>query len=129
MPERTDTYSIAFSIFAAWGEPEKSPNRKINRIYIEKPFDEDCAPVGLGISGIGLEYYYFGARYYDPQLGIYISQDKVGQFFNPYGYSTVPVLYIDEDGNFFWIPILIGAAIGAYSGYQIGEGKEQPVWD
>ena len=33
-------------------------------------------------------------------------------------------MYIDEDGRIAWfVPILIGAAFGAYSGYQIGKAK------
>lgn len=30
---------------------------------------------------------------------------------------------VDEDGNFFFIPLLIGAAIGAYQGYKLGKAQ------
>jgi RHS repeat-associated protein len=62
-------------------------------------------------NGIGL--YYFGARYYDPSIGRWIVPDPAGQGFSPYAYcGNRPLYYVDKDGNFFWIPILIGAAIG-----------------
>jgi hypothetical protein len=60
------------------------------------------------------DLYYFGARYYDPEIGTWTSTDPKGQFFNPYGYSTNPVMYIDKDGTiFFLIPILVSAAVNA----------------
>jgi len=43
---------------------------------------------------------------------VWIGRDRAGQFYNPYGYSNNPVIYVDEDGNFFFIPFLIAAAIG-----------------
>ena len=69
------------------------------------------------------ETYYFGARYYDPGLGRFVSAD--GLFINRpelciprfnecnlYGYAgNNPVKYIDSTGN--WIHIAIGAGIGS----------------
>jgi len=64
-----------------------------------------------GANGIGK--FYFGARYFDPELGVWGSRDAAGQFFNPYAYSTNPVLMVDADGNFFLLPIaLIGFGVG-----------------
>jgi RHS repeat-associated protein len=70
----------------------------------------------------GIGEYYFGARYYDPEVGIWLTADKKGQFFNPYAYGSNPVIMVDKDGNFFFlIPILVGAAIGAINAEAHGE--------
>ena len=61
----------------------------------------------------------FGARYYDPVLGIWLSPDAYREFHNPYGRSGDPVNFVDPDGNceIVCIGIIVGAAvIGAYSG-------------
>jgi RHS repeat-associated protein len=43
---------------------------------------------------------YFGARYLDPMLGMWISVDPARQYHNPYLYANNnPVLRIDPDGN------------------------------
>lgn len=67
--------------------------------------------------------YYYGARYYDPVIGRFVSCDPVlgslenPQTFNPYSYCiNNPQTYVDPNGEFFWVPILIGAAIGALAG-------------
>jgi RHS repeat-associated protein len=38
-----------------------------------------------GDDGTGL--YYFGARFYEPALGLFVSPDPAGQFFSPYSYG------------------------------------------
>jgi len=48
-----------------------------------------------------LGYYYFGARYYDPELGVWLSQDPAHQFANPYAYAgnmTNPIIFVDDQG-------------------------------
>ena len=43
---------------------------------------------------------YFGARYLDPMLGMWISVDAARQHFSPYTYgSNNPIVRIDPDGN------------------------------
>ncbi|MBO7551749.1 MAG: RHS repeat-associated core domain-containing protein [Fibrobacter sp.] len=42
--------------------------------------------------------YDFGARYYDPFLGLWMSPDPAGQFANSYTYGGDPVNYIDPTG-------------------------------
>lgn len=49
-------------------------------------------------SSMGL--YHFGARSYDPDVGIWISPDAVHQFNSPYAYSTNPINSVDADGNY-----------------------------
>ena len=42
--------------------------------------------------------YYFGARFYDPFFGMWMSPDPAGQFANPYSYGGDPLNYIDPTG-------------------------------
>lgn len=63
--------------------------------------------------GSGLEEYDFVARFYDPQLGRWWSQDPLGQFASPYNAmdNNWPA-YVDPDGRLAWfVPIIIGAAL------------------
>ncbi len=78
----------------------------------------------------GLHYY--NARYYDSQLGRFITADWIvessanPQILNRYSYvGNNPIRYIDPTGNCFLVCIVIGAVIGAISaGIQSGwDGK------
>lgn len=60
--------------------------------------------------------YYFGSRYFDPFFGLWMSPDPAGQFANPYTYGGDPLNYIDPDGEFAFVPVLVAAAIGAVVG-------------
>ncbi len=67
--------------------------------------------------------YNYNARLYDPLLGRFISADSVIpepgnlQAFNRYSYCVNnPLVYVDPGGHFAWLPLLIGAAIGALIG-------------
>lgn len=40
----------------------------------------------------------FGARYYDPFFGLWMSPDPAGQFANPYTYGGDPLNYVDPTG-------------------------------
>lgn len=56
-------------------------------------FDEDLA---INADGEGL--YYFGARYYDPEIGKWTSIDPAREFSDLYRYTTNPIVFIDPDG-------------------------------
>jgi len=72
--------------------------------------------------------YYYGARYYDPELGRFVAADTVvqdagdPQSWNRYSYArNNPILFTDPSGNIFIIDdfimaIVIGALIGAAIG-------------
>ncbi len=48
------------------------------------------------------ELNYFGARYLDPMLGLWISVDPARQFSSPYLYAgngVSPIVVVDPDGN------------------------------
>gem|GEM_PF-2052158 len=72
---------------------------------------------------------------YDPIVGRMLSPDNYvqdatsTQSYNRYSNAlNNPLKYRDPSGEFIWIPIIIGAAIGAYSGWQIGEAKGATGW-
>ncbi|HYH05001.1 MAG TPA: RHS repeat-associated core domain-containing protein, partial [Bacillota bacterium] len=91
--------------------------------------------------GTGL--YYFGARYYDPMMGRFISVDPIGDGINWYGYCNGnPIKYVDLDGQKTTIYIHSGENIfghtainvngnvysfGRYNGmYSSSEGSRLP---
>lgn len=64
--------------------------------------------------------YFYGARYYDPDLGRFISADPIvqapfdPQTLNRYAYSrNNPVKYVDPTGHFFGLGVILGAVVGA----------------
>ncbi len=69
--------------------------------------------------------YYYGARYYDPELGRFIQPDTIvpypddPQSFNRYSYCrNNPITYIDPTGHAFWDSFKkwIGNIVGAIAG-------------
>jgi len=57
---------------------------------------------GVTFEHKGMDLNYFGARYYDPVIGYWISLDPKEQFWSGYSYSSNgfnPVNAIDPDGN------------------------------
>ena len=78
--------------------------------------------------------YYYGARYYLPDIGKFVQPDTLIQDFydpqtlNRYTYTrNNPYLYVDEDGNAFWIPPAVGFIHGLLEGgyhyYKTGDIK------
>ena len=66
------------------------------------------------IGGSVLGLYDFHARYYNPLLGRWFNPDPANQLTNPYIFcGNNPLMYVDPDGQFFWLAPLIGALIGA----------------
>lgn len=55
------------------------------------------------LGGVNLDWYAFGARYYDPQIGRFTTQDAYAEKyldFSPYQYAANnPVLFIDINGD------------------------------
>jgi RHS repeat-associated protein len=76
-------------------------------------------------------WYDFHARQYDPATGRWFAMDPKGQFTSPYlfGFNN-PVMTVDPDGELAWfVPVIIGAVAGGYSGYKIGEAKGASGWN
>ena len=82
---------IAAYDYRAFGEMVEltpPPTGKVTENFTGKEHDDE----------ITLDY--FGARYLDPMLGMWISVDPARQYHNPYLYANNnPVLRIDPDGN------------------------------
>lgn len=50
-----------------------------------------------------MKLFYFGARYYDPEVGIWTSTDPAEQFFNSYSYvGGNPITFFDPNGLEAW---------------------------
>jgi len=82
---------------------------------------------GKELDATGL--YYFGARYYDPGIGRWLTCDPAGQFHSPYSYcGGNPVIYVDPDGEWFLIDDAIAAGVGFVVGY-VGYGLTTGEWD
>lgn len=70
------------------------------------------------------------ARLYEPAMGRFISPDPfiinafMSQDFNRYSYAkNNPLKFVDKNGEIvWWIPVAIGAVVGAYSGASIQSG-------
>jgi RHS repeat-associated protein len=78
--------------------------------------------------------YYYGARYYDPQLGRFIQPDTEvqspddSQSLNRYSYcANNPINCVDPSGHFFLLIAIIGAIIGALIGGTVAAVTHQNV--
>jgi RHS repeat-associated protein len=94
-----------------------------------KPYNDYLMTTKEWNTEFGLNEYDFGARSYDPAIARWYVQDPAEQFYNPYlAIGNNPVVLYDPDGRF--IPILIGAALGAYIGASSANGSYNPgQWD
>ncbi|HEX5745450.1 MAG TPA: SpvB/TcaC N-terminal domain-containing protein [Archangium sp.] len=117
------------------GEPwvdQRSNTERLPHLFTSKELDQET---GL---------HYFGARYYDPRVGLWTSTDPAssdyldgqagfGGVYQPVNLSTYayaghnPQTYIDPDGRIVWLPVLAAAwaitevglaAYDAYNAYQ-----------
>jgi len=80
------------------------------------------------------ELYYFGARYYNADLGRFLTPDPAQQYFSPYVYGNGdPLSGTDPNGEDFGLTILIiaiGATAGAYMGGTVVNDTYNPAsWD
>ena len=95
-PEESDVgATLAAYDYRAFGEMIEltpPPTGKVTENFTGKEHDDE------------IELDYFGARYLDPMLGMWISVDPKRQFASPYLYAGNgynPVNGVDDDGNYF----------------------------
>lgn len=105
--------------YDAWGRLRNPSNHSLYTQANEpEPF------LGRGYCGhehlTGLGLINMNARLYDPLLGRFLSPDPYiqapehSQSFNRYSYCmNNPLVFVDKDGKLWFVPILVGAAIGA----------------
>ncbi len=96
-----------------------SPQTPTRQQFTGKEFDQEGG-TGVGISGMDL--YYFGARYYNPEVGVWLSTDPADQYWNAYSYcGGDPINLTDPDGAFVLSPTVLGMIIGGSVGF-VGGG-------
>ncbi len=102
---------VSTTTYTPYGAMYQASGTSASRKYTGQIFD----------SGTGL--YYYNARYYDPQLGIFITPDIFiqnlydPQCLNRYAYCrNNPIIYTDPSGNIFGIDDLLFIAICAVAG-------------
>jgi RHS repeat-associated protein len=120
MPGRSYNNGLANNNYKYSGIPKKTfPRLEMNRDEILQDFKE------LDEEG-SLDWYYFGARYYDPAIGRWLAVDPLADSYpswSPYNYSmNDPIGKKDPDGRFVW-----GAIIGAAAEYAI-QSVESGNW-
>ena len=107
---------------------------KTRKIQLNVPSDEIVgAPIDTNLYSIlaavdntsyfsGTRLYYFGARYYDPELGIWLSVDPAEEYWNSYLYCGAdPNNYIDPFGLWtFGLGLLFGYT--KEGGFSLGFG-------
>ena len=91
-----------------------------------------------------LGLYFLGSRYYDPNIGRFISPDDVSYLgangdlnaYNLYAYcSNNPVMYSDPSGHSILAAIIIGAVVGGLLGFAPStvkpfyRGAFRSLWD
>ena len=86
--------------YRAFGEQVvlSEPADKVTENFTGKELDDEIA------------LNYFGARYLDPMLGLWISVDPKRQFASPYlyvGNGMNPITAVDNDGNGAYIPFVV----------------------
>jgi RHS repeat-associated protein len=68
----------------------------VTQTFTGKELDRYDEDIGEGEDGEG--WYYFGARYYDADMGRWTSTDPKREFWDLFRYTTNPINYIDLNG-------------------------------
>jgi len=113
MENGTDAYQYAFATYGLRSDLVKSLIPEPTLQWTGKELDT--------LTG----NYYFGARFLDPELGVWLGADPAGQFANPFAFGD-PINFVDLYG--LW-KIGIGITIGYDSkgGWNVGAGAALDV--
>ena len=113
--------------FDAWGKVlgiTDGNGNKLENLLLDRGFTghEHLSSVGL---------IHMNGRLYDPALHRFLMPDNYiqdpfnTQNFNRYGYClNNPLVYVDENGEFLWAAVIIGAIFGAYTGGTLANNGE-----
>ena len=132
--------AVAFYHYDAWGN---------HKVYDGDYITEMTSPTFIGnlnpfryrsyYYDVETKLYYLQSRYYDPEVGRFISADTVNYAepskfdgLNLYAYcNNNPVMFVDPSGNSIsmLVVFLIGAIIGAAFGTGIAIHKKKKGWD
>jgi len=119
--------------YDAWGQRRNALNWSYTNItapvYIDRGFTAHEHLDNFSLINMN-------GRIYDPILGTFLSPDNYVQApdytqnFNRYSYVlNNPLKYTDPSGEFVWAPVIIGAVMGAYTGYKIADAKGYDMGD
>lgn len=93
---------------------------KFRKEFTGKEFDDDGAS---GDDDDGMNLYYFGARFYDPEIVMWTSPDPMDEFWNSYSYvGGNPIRLIDPVG------LQIGCPPGGHQGGWVEASNGEVFW-
>lgn len=75
---------------------------------------------------VGIKFNYFGARYYDAEIGLWVAVDPVDEFFTSYRYTTNPIRFVDFEGKAEGDQVFFYSVKGGrpkHTGYDLGNNK------
>ncbi|NLD94967.1 MAG: RHS repeat-associated core domain-containing protein [Fibrobacter sp.] len=105
---------------------ESTSPQQVTQTFTGKELDLFEKNAATGEDGEGL--YYFGARYYDAEIGVWTSIDPKEQFFNLYMYTNNPVNSVDPDEQ--WVEALWSGLQSYMNGIMSNDGETNPFkWD
>jgi RHS repeat-associated protein len=108
-PEGLVSTSVTYEPFGSIEQEQSSGPNNFRAKFTTKEHDDES----------GLDY--FGARYYDSQLGRFLEPDPQSQFASAYVYgANDPIAMYDPDGQFAVLVIVIAAVLGAVTGAYMG---------
>lgn len=119
--------SVFLASYNAWGKPTVTRN---DIGFFRGYTGHEMLPEFGLINTNGRMYDYEIARFLSPDN--YVQMPDNSQSFNRYSYClNNPLKYTDPDGEMWWLPVAIGAALGAYNGGVIANnGTYNPLkWD
>src|SRR5690554_6259426 len=97
----------------------------ITQTFTGKEFDLFEQDTTSGDDGEG--WYYFGARYYNADIGKWISVDPKREFHDSYRYTTNPIGFLDLDGMAEHVAMISASAFKASSENAIYNHIEKPM--
>ena len=102
------TEAIMYQPYGTMSDPLNisTPDIAAREKFTGKEYDQEGLVAGV-TDGLKLDY--FGARYYDPEIGVWTSTDPAEQFWNSYSYTGGnPINGVDPDGSTVYSDDFVG---------------------